>query len=98
MSEDNYDLAIAAFEVLRNEGPMLGRIPDLLIRDFPAEDPDLLDEQVCRLGLSRVEYLRRQLHQTSRRLDSEVTVADLSGLADLIGDLGDESVTARVWS
>lgn len=73
-------------------------MPDLLIRDFPAEDLDRLDEQAKRLGLSRVEYLRRQLHQTARRLDSQVTVADLSELADLIGDLGDESVIAQAWS
>lgn len=71
--------------------------PDLLIRDFP-EDLDLLDEQARRLGLSRVEYLRRQLHQTARRLDSEVTVADLRNLADLIGDLDEESVMTRAWS
>lgn len=73
-------------------------MPDLLIRDFPTEDLDLLDEQARRLGLSRVEYLRRQLHQTARRLDSEVTVGDLSQLADLIADLGDESVMGQAWS
>ncbi len=73
-------------------------MPDLLIRDFPAEDLDLLDEQARRLGLSRVEYLRRQLHQTARRLDSQVTVADMRNLADLIGDLDEESVMTRAWS
>ena len=73
-------------------------VPDVLIRDFPSEDLALLDEQARRLGLSRVEYLRRQLHQTARRVDSQVTVADLAGLGDLIGDLGDESVMDRAWS
>ena len=73
-------------------------MPDLLIRDFPTEDLDLLDEQARRLRLSRVEYLRRQLHQTARRLDSEVTVADLSELAVLIGDLCDESLMGQAWS
>ncbi len=73
-------------------------MPDVLIRDLPVEDLDLLDEQARRLGLSRVEYLRRQLHQTARRLDSEVSVADLSGLAGIIGDLGDESVMGQAWS
>ncbi len=73
-------------------------MPDLLIRDFPAEDLELLDEQAKRLGLSRVEYLRRQLHQTARRLDSQVTVVELSVLADLISDLGDESVMAQAWA
>lgn len=73
-------------------------MPDLLIRDFPVEDLDLLDEQARRLGLSRVEYLRRQLHQTARRLDSEVTAGDLVGLSELIVDLGDESVMGQAWS
>lgn len=73
-------------------------MPDLLIRDFPTEDLDLLDEQARRLRLSRVEYLRRQLHQTARRLDSEVTVADLSELAVLISALGDESLMGQAWS
>jgi len=73
-------------------------MPDVLIRDFPAEDLALLDEQATRLGLSRVEYLRRQLHQTARRLDAPVTVADLAALADLIGDLGDETVMSQAWA
>jgi len=73
-------------------------MPDLLIRDFPAEDLALLDEQANRLGLSRVEYLRRQLRQTARRLATPVTVADLTALADLIGDLGDETVMSQAWS
>ncbi|MEJ7755849.1 MAG: ribbon-helix-helix domain-containing protein [Nocardioidaceae bacterium] len=38
-------------------------MPDVLIRNFPAEDLALLDEHAARLGLSRTEFLRRQLHQ-----------------------------------
>lgn len=73
-------------------------MPDLLIRDFPTEDLDLLDAQAKRLGLSRAEYLRRQLHLTARRLDTEVTATDLARLSDIIGDLGDESVMTQAWS
>lgn len=73
-------------------------MPDLLIRDFPADDLSLLDGQARRLGLSRAEYLRRQLHLTARRFDSPVAAADLAGLSDLIGDLGDESVMDQAWS
>ena len=38
-------------------------MPDVLIRNFPAEDLTLLDEQAARLGISRTEYLRRHLHR-----------------------------------
>lgn len=73
-------------------------MPDLLIRDFPAEDLYLLDEQAKRLGLSRAEYLRRQLHRTARSSHSAVTVADLSALGELVGDLGHQSVMDQAWS
>lgn len=73
-------------------------MPDLLIRDFPTEDLDLLDEQARQLGLSRAQYLRRQLHQTARRTALVVTASDLTKLADLIGDLEDPSVIEQAWS
>ncbi len=73
-------------------------MPDLLIRDFPAEDLSLLDERARRLGLSRTEYLRRQLHQTARRLDASVTPRELLAFASLVSDLEDESVMKQAWS
>ncbi len=74
-------------------------MPDLLIRDFSADDLALLDGQAKRLGLSRAEYLRRQLHQAAQRLpEMDVTVADLAQLADVLGDLGDESVMNGAWA
>ena len=38
-------------------------MPDVLIRNFPAEDLALLDEHAARFGISRAEYLRRHLQQ-----------------------------------
>ncbi len=73
-------------------------MPDLLIRDFPPEDLELLDQQARRLGLSRAEYLRRQLHQSARQLNNPVTVADLVNLAELVTDLDDDSVMTSAWS
>ena len=73
-------------------------MPDLLIRDFPAEDLALLDGQAKRLGLSRAEYLRRHLHQTAQRVETDVTVADLTQLAVALSDLGGESVMNRAWA
>jgi hypothetical protein len=73
-------------------------MPDLLIRDFSADDLNLLDGQAKRLGLSRAEYLRRQLHQTAQRIpETNVTVADLAQLANVLSDLGDESVMNGAW-
>ena len=71
---------------------------DLLLRDFPADDLALLDEQARRLGLSRAEYLRRQLHQMARRFDAEVTVTDLARLSGLVADLDNEAVIDQAWS
>jgi len=73
-------------------------MPDLLIRDFPGDDLALLDEQARRLGLSRVEYLRRHLHQTARRHHAPVSVADLVGLSRLAADLDDPTVLNQAWS
>lgn len=73
-------------------------MPDLLIRDFPAEDLGRLDDQARRLGLSRVEYLRRQLHQTAQRTTPTVSRPDLAALSELIADLGDEAVMEDAWS
>ncbi|MBA3265707.1 MAG: ribbon-helix-helix protein, CopG family [Nocardioidaceae bacterium] len=73
-------------------------MPDLLIRNFPAEDLALLDERAARLGLSRTEFLRRQLHQEARRSATTVTAADLSELSSAVADLADESVMSDAWS
>ncbi|NLG22116.1 MAG: antitoxin [Actinomycetales bacterium] len=72
-------------------------MPDLLIRNFPAAELQLLDEQAKRLGLSRTEFLRRQLVREARRTQSAVTAADLAGLADLVADLDDPSVMRDAW-
>ena len=41
-------------------------MPDVLIRDVPVDDLVRLDARAARLGLSRNEYLRRQLRQSAR--------------------------------
>ncbi len=73
-------------------------MPDVLIRNFPAEDLALLDEHAARLGVSRTEFLRRQLHQEARRTATTVTAADLSELSSAVADLADESVISNAWS
>lgn len=73
-------------------------MPDVLIRNFPADDLRLLDEQARRVGLSRTEYLRRQLLREARRTESPVTVGDLDILSGLLSDLGDSDVMREAWS
>jgi len=45
-------------------------MPDVLIRNVPAEHLALLDEHAARYGISRAEYLRRQLQQEARNWPS----------------------------
>lgn len=71
---------------------------DLLIRDVPEDDLRRIDEKAARLGLSRNEYLRRQIGQDAARVDVQFTVADLERAAELSQDLLDEQVMRGAWS
>ena len=73
-------------------------MPDVLIRNFPAEDLALLDEHAARLGISRTDYLRRRLQQEARRMVTSVTAADLMTLSRTLTGLGDDDVMTDPWS
>jgi hypothetical protein len=73
-------------------------MPDILIRDVPAEDVARIDALAAQLGLSRTEYLRRRLHQDASRPSSPVTADDLRAFAARFGDLDDPEVIRRAWS
>jgi hypothetical protein len=73
-------------------------MPDVLIRDVPAEDLARIDAHAARLGLSRTEYLRRRLRQEAARPVEPVTVAQLQRFASRFADLGDPEVMRRAWS
>lgn len=73
-------------------------MPDILIRDLPAEDLARLDAHAARQGLSRTEYLRRRLHEDAARVDASVTAADLQRFAARFGDLDDAEVIRQAWS
>lgn len=72
-------------------------VADLLIRDVPDDVVAAVDAHARRLGLSRSEYLRRQLARDAGRAPDDVTVADLARFADVFSDLGDADVMARAW-
>jgi hypothetical protein len=73
-------------------------VPDILIRDVPAEDLARIDAHAARLGLSRSEYLRRRLRQDAARPSGPVTTTDLERFSSRFADLGDAEVMRRAWS
>lgn len=73
-------------------------MPDLLIRDVPAEDLARIEALAARLRISPTDYLRRLLSQEAARLSSPVTSADLQRFASRFSDLDDPAVIRRAWS
>jgi len=84
---------IAVLSSVRGGGP----IPDILIRDLPEHVIAAIDANAQRLGLSRNEYLRRQLG-TESRPHATVTVADLKRSAEVFADINDPDVMSGAWS
>ncbi len=73
-------------------------MPDVVIRDVPADDLARIDAHAARQGLSRTEYLRRRLHQDAARWLGPVTTDDLHEFGARFEDLGDHEITRRAWS
>lgn len=70
---------------------------DVLIRDVPHDVVAAIDANAHRLGLSRSEYLRRQLARDAALISVTVTADDLSRFASTFADLSDPEVMARAW-
>lgn len=73
-------------------------MPDVLIRDVPADDLARIDAHAARQGLSRTEYLRRRLRQDAARPVGPVTVSDLRGFSSRFEDLADPEIMRGAWS
>ncbi|MDQ6526197.1 ribbon-helix-helix protein, CopG family [Nocardioides sp. LHD-245] len=73
---------------------------DVLIRNVSDDDLRRIDEKARRLGLSRVDYLRRMVIQEAARGGEadEATVEVFARVADLAGDLADDEVMRDAWS
>lgn len=73
---------------------------DVLIRNVPEEDLRRIDEKAARMGLSRADYLKRQIAQDARRAlpDQPLTLDDFATFANLASDLLDEDVMREAWS
>ncbi|WP_280923965.1 type II toxin-antitoxin system VapB family antitoxin [Ornithinimicrobium cryptoxanthini] len=70
---------------------------DVLIRDVPEAVLARVDARAARLGLSRVEYIRRRLAADAASEGSPVSVGDLRAFANRFADLADPEVMESVW-
>ena len=70
---------------------------DVLIRDLPDVVVAGVDAHAARLGISRVEYIRRRLAADASTWAVQVTAKDLRTFAERFADLGDESVMDGAW-
>ena len=70
---------------------------DVLVRDVPEEVLAGVDAHAARLGLSRVEYIRRRLAADAATSGEAVTAADLRSFAETAGDLAAPQVMAAAW-
>ncbi|NDL56216.1 ribbon-helix-helix protein, CopG family [Phytoactinopolyspora mesophila] len=70
---------------------------DLLIRNIDEEAVRRIDANAERQGLSRSEYLRREVSRLAQIGARPATRADLARSAELFADLADESVMEQAW-
>lgn len=70
---------------------------DILIRDVPDDVVSAIETKAKRLGLSRTEYLRRQMLRVASTSDEPVTVESLRQFAQTFADLADPEVMRGAW-
>lgn len=70
---------------------------DVLIRDVPDDVVSAIEAKAKRLGLSRTEYLRRQMLRVASTSDEPVSVASLREFAQTFADLADPQVMRGAW-
>lgn len=56
-----------------------------------------MDAHAARLGLSRVEYIRRRLAADAGTASAPVSAQDLREFSDTFGDLADGEVMDAAW-
>ena len=74
---------------------------DVLIRDVPEDDLRAIDARAAGMGLSRNEFLRRQLHNEARLARApqrKVTREDLRRAAEICKEVLDPDFERRAWS
>lgn len=73
------------------------RMTDVLIRDVPDDVVSAIEAKAKRLGLSRTDYLRRQMVRVASTSDDPVTVESLRQFAQTFADLADPEVMREAW-
>jgi hypothetical protein len=74
-----------------------GDMADVLIRDVPDAVLAGVDAHAARLGLSRVEYIRRRLAADAATTSAHVSENDLRDFADRFADLANDQVMGAAW-
>lgn len=72
-------------------------MPDVLIRDVPESVLAEVDAHAARLGISRVEYIRRRLAADAATSHAHVSTQHLRAFADSFADLADPDVMVNAW-
>lgn len=67
---------------------------DVLIRNVPDDVIERIDARAAQLGLSRNEFLRREVAQVADRTSGNLRSEDFAKFADL----GDEAIMRGAWS
>lgn len=70
---------------------------DVLIRDLSDEVLAGVDARARKLGISRVEYIRRRLAADAAATTTRVSVAQLHRFASKVRDLADPEVMGAAW-
>lgn len=71
---------------------------DVLIRGVSDDALAEVDARAAALGISRAEYLRRQIEQDARRRPRALTQQDFDRFGELSRDLHDPEVMREAWS
>lgn len=72
-------------------------MPDVLIRDVPDAVLAGVDAHAARLGISRVEYIRRRLAADAATANAPVSLEHLRSFAARFADLTDDQAMDDAW-
>ncbi len=70
---------------------------DVLVRDVPDDAVASLEARAKLLGISRTEYLRRQMIAWARLADEPVSRSSWARFAENTRDLRDEEIMKGAW-
>lgn len=70
---------------------------DVLVRDIPDDVLARIDAKADRLGLSRVEYIRRCLTSDANVESGSVTAEDFRVFTTTFADLADPEIMDAAW-